>query len=64
MAALQNITDAGVDQRMRRSVMGFAVILAALVAMASLGTPTWAVAILFLPLLGVANLAYQGLFKA
>lgn len=62
-ATVQNITDAGVDQRMQRSVMGFAVILAALVLMATLGAPWWSVTFLSVPLFFVSNLAYQGLFK-
>lgn len=62
-ATVQNITDASVDLRMRRSVIGFAVILAALVAMATLDAPWWSVAFLSVPLFFVSNLAYQGLFK-
>ena len=58
-----NITGQGVDTRLRRSVIGFAVVLSALVALASLGAPGWTVGLLFVPLFFVSNMAYQGLFK-
>lgn len=58
-----NITASGVDDRLRKSVLGVAVVLAVVVAMASLGAPAWSFALLFVPLFFVVNLAYQGLFK-
>lgn len=58
-----NITARSVDDRLRRAVLGIGVVLAALVAMTSLGAPAWSVALLFFPLLAVVNVAYQGLFK-
>ena len=58
-----NITPEGIDTRLRRAVLGIGLVLAALVTMASLGAPAWSVALLFVPLFAVVNVAYQGLFK-
>lgn len=60
---VRNISAQSVDDRLRRAVLGFGLVLAALVTMAALGAPAWSVALLFVPLFGVVNVAYQGLFK-
>jgi uncharacterized protein (DUF983 family) len=60
---VQNITADAVDNRLRRAVIGFTVVLALMVAWPSLSAPWWTLALLFVPLFFVVNLAYQGLFK-
>jgi hypothetical protein len=60
---VRNITARGVDERLRRAVLGVGLVLAVLVAMASHQAPAWSYALLFVPLFLVANVAYQGLFK-
>lgn len=63
MATMENITASGVDSRLRGTVLGFGVLVAALVGLASVQAPLWAMSLLFVPAFFVSMMAYQSLFK-
>jgi hypothetical protein len=63
MDKAQNISDVGVNRRLRGAVAGFTVLLAIMVALGLAQAPVWAVALLFVPAFMVSFLAYQSLYK-
>lgn len=62
-ATAGNICDSQVDTRLRGTVIGFGLLLAAVVGMASLGAPPWAMGFLLIPAFLVSLNAYQSLFR-
>ncbi len=63
MVEAANINEAGVDQRLKRSVYGVATTLIAMLLMAKLHAPWWSMTILFAPFFLTINLAFQALYK-
>ena len=63
MAALVNINERGVDQRLKRSIYGVGTTLVVMLLMTKMHAPAWSLTVLFVPFFFTMNLAFQALYK-
>ena len=60
---LANISELGVNSRLKRAVIGVGITLVAMILLVTLHAPRFAIALLFIPFFVTINLAFQALFK-